>query len=323
MDKRIISVSRRTDIPAFYGQWFMERVCQGFVGVVHPYGGRKFVVSLRPEDVSALVFWSKDFGPFLENLPRLEEMGYRFYFNYTITAVPGIFEANVDKSAAIESLKRLSKMYSPQRINWRFDPIIVSETMGPDYWLAEFERLAAEFAGYVERCYFSFVKLYSKVKRNIDRLTGGCRLRVIEPSSSLKIDLAGRLADVAERFGMRMFCCCDDELVGGKIQKAHCVDAELIDQLFPQQRCCAARKPTRPQCGCSESIDIGAYDTCPGGCIYCYANSDKKAAVANAARHDVRSAFLGCSISESEKWLQDIRKQPQDHLPGEQAMLFE
>jgi len=119
--KRIISVSRRTDIPAFYGDWFMNRLYEGFAGVVHPFGGQRYIVPLKPEDVVCFVFWSKNFTPFLKHLKTIENMGYKFYFNYTITGLPSVFESNVEKQAAIESLKHLSKTYSPKHINWRFD----------------------------------------------------------------------------------------------------------------------------------------------------------------------------------------------------------
>ena len=110
--KRIISVSRRTDIPAFYGDWFMRRIREGFAGVVHPFTGRQYIVSLRPEDVVCFVFWSKDFGPFVKNLKILDRLGYRFYFNYTVTGLPDVFESHVDRRAATDTLKRLSEMYS-------------------------------------------------------------------------------------------------------------------------------------------------------------------------------------------------------------------
>jgi hypothetical protein len=124
--KQIISVSRRTDIPAFYGDWFMNRLNDGFAGVVNPFGGQRYIVSLKPQDVVCFVFWSKNFAPFLEDLKAIDRMGYKFYFNYTVTGLPTVFESNVDKQTAIETLKQLSQMYSPRHINWRFDPIIIS-----------------------------------------------------------------------------------------------------------------------------------------------------------------------------------------------------
>jgi len=109
--KRIISVSRRTDIPAFYGDWFIRRLKDGFAGVVNPFGGRKYIVSLKTEDVVCFVFWSKNFSPFLEDLKVIDGLGYKFYFNYTITALPGVFESDVERQAAIEGLKQLSRTY--------------------------------------------------------------------------------------------------------------------------------------------------------------------------------------------------------------------
>jgi len=125
--KRIISVSRRTDIPAFYGDWFMQRLNDGFAGLVHPFGGNKYIIPLRPENVICFVFWSKNFSSFIENLKIIDELGYKFYFNYTVTALPSVLENNVEKRSAIETLKHLSTMYSPEHINWRFDPIILSK----------------------------------------------------------------------------------------------------------------------------------------------------------------------------------------------------
>ena len=145
--RRIISVSRRTDIPAFYGDWFMRRVGQGFAGVVHPFGGHKYIVSLTPEDVVCFVFWSKDFGPFVENLKILDDLGYKFYFNYTVTGLPAVFESHVDKRAATDTLKRLSEMYSPRHINWRFDPIILSSICDRTFFLKAHDQQSA-FLGY-------------------------------------------------------------------------------------------------------------------------------------------------------------------------------
>ena len=155
--KRIISVSRRSDIPAFYGDWFMRRLKDGLAGVVNPFGGQRYIVSLKPEDVVCFVFWSKNYGPFIEKLKTIEDMGYAFYFNYTVTALPRIFESNVNKKAAIENMKQLSRMYSPRHINWRFDPIVISSVSDRDFYIRGFEELACEFEGVVERCYFSFV----------------------------------------------------------------------------------------------------------------------------------------------------------------------
>jgi hypothetical protein len=304
--KRIISVSRRTDIPAFYGDWFMQRLKEGFVGVVSPFSGKRYIVSLSPKDVICFVFWSKNFNPFIENLKLIDGLGYKFYFNYTVTGLPSIFESNVEKQSAIESLKQLSRTYSPRHINWRFDPIVLSGTFDRNFYINAFEELASEFAGYVERCYFSFVVVYSKVKRNFEELERKTGLKITNPSNDFKIELANDLAAIAERYGIRMFSCCGDYLLNDNIYKAHCIDGNIIESLFFPNGLKYKQKPTRKECGCTESTDIGTYDTCPHGCVYCYANMNKQQARRAFNNHDKESAFLGYSKSESDRWLTQI-----------------
>ena len=305
--KRIISVSRRTDVPAFYGDWFMGRIEQGFAGVVHPFGGKKYIVGLMPEDVVCFVFWSKNFTGFIENLEILDRLGYKFYFNYTVTGLPAVFESNVEKQTAIETIRQLSKMYSPKHINWRFDPIIISSICDRDFYIRAFERLASEFTGFVERCYFSFVVKYGKVIRNFAEFEKAHSLKIFDCSSDFKIELANELADIAARFGIRMFSCCGDYLVGDKIKKAHCIDGSIIEELFSPDGFYYKTKPTRNECGCTESTDIGTYDTCPHDCAYCYANTNKQKAGNAFQNHDKNSAFLGCTKAQSDKWLTEIK----------------
>ena len=305
--KRIISVSRRTDIPAFYGDWFMQRLQEGYTGVVNPFGGTKYIVSLRPKDVICFVFWSKNFGPFIDNLRIIEESGYKFYFNYTITALPALFENEVEKLSAIDALKKLSRMYSPAHINWRFDPIILSNVYDRVFYIRAFEKLASEFAGYVERCYFSFVTQYNKVKRNFRELERAKELKIIDYNEDYKVELANDLASIAARYEIRMFSCCGDYLVNGIIKKAHCIDGGIIESLFLPDGLRYTDKPTRKECGCTASTDIGTYDTCPHGCVYCYANMNKQQARKYYYNHDKESAFLGYGKFRSDKWLEEIR----------------
>jgi hypothetical protein len=312
--KRIISVSRRTDVPAFYGDWFMRRIKDGFAGVVNPFGGQRYTVSLKPEDVVCFVFWSKDFTPFRENLSLLDSLGYKFCFNYTVTGLPAIFESNVDKKSAIDSLKELSKTWSPKHINWRFDPIIISSISDRDFWLCAFRQLARELEGYVERCYFSFVVNYGKVIRNFAEFEKSHNLNVYDPSDDFKIELANELANIAADCGMQMYSCCGDYLLGHKIKKAHCIDGGIIDELFSPAGSTYNEKPTRKECGCTESSDMGTYDTCPHGCVYCYANMNKPKARAVFENHDPASAFLGYTKAQSDQWLKEI-KNPQQTTP--------
>jgi hypothetical protein len=306
--KRTISVSRRTDIPAFYGDWFMRRLKDGFAGVVNPFGGRRYVVSLKPQDVACFVFWSKNFTPFMENLRIIAGLGYKFYFNYTVTALPDVFESNLDKQSAIDALKQLSRTYSPRHINWRFDPIVLSSLCDRTFFLKAFEELACEFEGLVERCYFSFVTEYGKVKRNFEELEQAAGVKIARCRRNFKIDLANELAAIAERHGIRMSSCCGDYLLNEKIEKAHCIDGGIIERLFFPDGLQYKQKPTRQQCGCTESTDIGAYDTCPHGCVYCYANVNKHRAYEAHRNHNKDSAFLGYSKAQSDAWVYELQQ---------------
>ena len=304
--RQIVSVSRRTDVPAFYGEWFMRRVREGFAGVVNPFGGKRYVVSLRPEDVTCFVFWSKDFTPFVEHLETLDRLGYTFYFNYTVTGLPSVFESHVDQAAALRTLKHLSRRYSPKHINWRFDPIIFSTISDEGFYLKEFEKRAAELEGLVERCYFSFVTEYGKVKRNFRHLEQTTGVRILDRSEEEKIALANEFAAIAEQHGIQMYSCCGDYLVNEKVHKAHCIDGAIIERLFSPEGLAHKEKPTRPECGCAESVDIGTYDTCPHGCVYCYANANTVAARRAFDNHVPHSPFLGFSRAQSDAWLSEL-----------------
>ena len=175
------------------------------------------------------------------------------------------------------------------------------------FHLRAFEKLASELEGFVERCIISFVTEYKKVTRNYEELKKTTDVRITECSREFKIALANDLATIAERHGIRMFSCCGDYLIGEKIKKAHCIDGALIEELFSPEGFSYDIKPTRKECGCTQSIDIGAYDTCPHGCIYCYANANKRRAHRAFQSHDKQSAFLGHSKSESDRWLAEIQ----------------
>lgn len=306
--KRIISVSRRTDIPAFFGDWFMNRLKDGFVGYINPFGGQKYIVSLKPDDVICFVFWSKNYVPFTEKLKAISDMGYKFYLHYTITNLPKPFEPNVpDKKITVDNLKLLSKLFSPKHISWRYDPIVISDVTDEKFHIKNFYRLAKELEGYVERCYFHYVTRYEKVKRNIYFFQNQHGLKVANPNDDTKVKLANALADIAKESGIKMFSCCGDYLVGEKIEKAHCVDGAIIEELF-NIKFNYKEKPSRVGCGCTQSTDIGAYDTCPHGCVYCYANVNKKTAYLRFKAHDKESAFLGYSKAESDRWIKEIKE---------------
>lgn len=322
----VISVSRRTDIPAFYGDWFMKRVSEGEAGCINPFGGSRHTISLRPEDVIAFVFWSKNAAPFIKHLDELDSRGYKFYFNLTINNYTGMFERNVPPwRESVKTARFIAERYSPDHINWRFDPIVLSSVTPPETILKTFKEISAAMSGATHRCYFSFVQYYGKVIRNmleigksrniVFRAGKEAEEKFMEKHNRLndffafdltaeeKTDLTRKMADIAADCGISMHTCCDDSLLASlndsriEIFKGHCIDKELLCRLTVDKATAIKLKPTRPECGCFESRDIGAYDTCPHGCEYCYANSNVKAATVAFQRISQRSESFSLHTS--------------------------
>ena len=306
--RRIISVSRRTDIPAFYGDWFMRRIQEGFAGVVAPYGGKRYLVSLAPQDVDCFVFWSKDFTPFVPHLETLDRLGYRFYFNYTLTAVPSVFETNVDKAAALKTLTYLSDRYSPRHINWRFDPIILSSITDEGFYLDAFERLAAQLAGRVERCYFSFVTEYEKVKRNLLPLLTDKGIQFLQPSIEEKIDLADRLAAIADRYGIRMYSCCGDYLLSDANPQGPLHRRRNSSSSCSSRRGWRTRRSPRARSAAAPRASTSGPTTPARTAASTATPTPTRPWPARAFhRHDPDSAFLGFDKSQSDTWVAEIR----------------
>ncbi|ADL07338.1 DUF1848 domain-containing protein [Thermosediminibacter oceani] len=287
----IISASRRTDIPAFYAGWFMDKVRKGRVVVYNPFNGVGWEVSLKSEDVDAVVFWSKNFGPLLPALDELKEK-YRLYFLFTITGLHGILEDNViPADEAVEQFIEISRKFSPGHIQWRFDPIVITNVTGEDFYLEKFESIARKLKGYTRRCYISFATIYDKVKRNFAVLERERGIRLTEWDEDKKRDFANRLGSIARDYGIRVYSCCNEFLIGEYVERGSCVDVNLINELYSAE-IKSPLHPTRPGCGCYKSVDIGVYNTCPHGCRYCYANHDAKKALENYRSHNPCSDFL-------------------------------
>jgi len=289
---RIISASRRTDIPAFYGEWFMRRLREGWALTYNPFSRRVFRVSLVPSDVAAIVFWSKNFGPFLPRLAELAERGYNMVFHYTITGLPRVFEGRVpDTGAAVAAFRALAGMFSSRHVQWRYDPVLLTTVTDKEYHLRRFRELCGRLEGLTTRCYTSFVCLYPKVRRRLEGVLAKNGVQMQPATAEEQRELAGRLAEIAAGHGIALYSCCGDHLVGGPVKKARCVDGGLLAGLFGLDPGLFRPGPSRKQCGCSESTDIGMYDTCPHACVYCYANAGSRAFV-NYRNHDPDSPAL-------------------------------
>jgi hypothetical protein len=271
---RIISASRRTDIPAYYADWFMRQVERGCVTYPNPMSFKPVRLSLRPEDVLFIVFWTRNPQPLEKHLDRLDELYQRaYYFHFTINGMPKTLETNNPPfEFAIATFLRFAARY-PGQIFWRYDPIVLSDLTPPSYHIEKFGQLAERLRGATQRCYFSFADWYLKVQRNFAKATAEHGVHFRDAELSERLDIVRQLAPIAGANGMTLYSCCQDALcqVDG-IARSRCVDIETIRAMAPARYRQLREMPTREDCGCYESRDIGYYDSCPHGCIYCYAN---------------------------------------------------
>ena len=292
----IISASYRTDIPAFYADWFLNRVAVGEARFRNPFGGGIVTVSLRPADVDGIVFWTRNFAPLIDRLAPIEECGWPFVVQFTVTGYPRPLEPSVIRAEdAAAQIAQLARRYGPRAAVWRYDPILLSSTTGPDWHRATFARLASLLRGHVDEAVVSFVEPYRKTRRNLNRLAaaGGLEWRLPEPDE--KTALVRDLAAVAGDAGMALTLCTQPALaerVADVAAPARCIDAARLGDVAGRP-VLAPVKGNRPGCLCAASRDIGAYDTCPHGCAYCYAVADRDRAKAAFAAHDDGREMLG------------------------------
>ncbi len=291
----VVSASRRTDLPAFYWRWFMSRIEAGDCLVANPFRpSRMRKVSLAPENVVAIVFWTRNAVPMLADINRLEEKGYTFYVQYTITGYPRELEPRVPPlGAATDTLRRLSERIGPDRVIWRYDPIILSSATPLEYHIERFSTLARELAGAVESATVSFCDEYAKTQRAFARLSESCGWRFRDGNQEERISLLSALAGIAAHNGIGLATCAETSLDAAGVRLGQCVDPVLLARLRPDLDLQLRAGPTRSGCGCVQSVDIGAYDTCPFGCVYCYANRSLALAQHRHATHDPKDVFLG------------------------------
>ena len=288
----IISASYRTDIPAFYGQWFMTRLNAGFCRVVNPWGGQIHTVRLDAEAVDGFVFWTRNAAPFLSQLAEVRRRGFPFVIHYTVTGYPRALETSVQNAeAAADTMRRLAGEYGSGAVVWRYDPIVDCSLTPPDYHLAAFARLARSLEGASDEVVISFAHIYRKTRRNMDRAASAGGFHWRDPEAAEKRALTAALAEAAGERGLRLTVCAQADCLAGRAAPARCIDAGRLSTVAGRA-IAAPEKGNRPGCLCHESRDIGAYDTCPHGCVYCYAVERRARAVARFKRHDPEAEFL-------------------------------
>lgn len=288
----IISCSRRTDIPAFYSDWFFNRLQEGFVLVRNPMNPHQVRnVSLVPPDVDCIVFWTKYPAPMLNRLHLLKD--YHYYFQFTITPYGKDIEPNLpSKTEIIDTFLKLSDKIGKKRMIWRYDPILLSANINIDYHLEHFHNMASQLAGHTGKCIISFIDMYNHIKRRMADLT------VRPPDEAEMNKLALQLARIAENFKMKVATCAEEiDLADSGIEHGQCVDDRLISELTGKNLKIAKDKSQRKFCGCVASIDIGEYNTCGHGCRYCYANVNQKKIEKSRFLHYSQSLFLSGDYS--------------------------
>lgn len=289
----IISASYKTDIPAFYGQWLRNRLNAGFCRMINPYNRRQHkVISLQKEDVDGFVFWTKNLIPFSDTLYEVYEEGYPFIVQYTINGYPRELESRVvDPERAIESFVAASLRYGPRAMVWRYDTVILSSLTDEKFHLDNFARLATSLEGHTDEVVISFLQLYSKTKRNMDVAARQHGFLWDDPTTETKRDLLSFFARIASERKMRLSLCTQPEFIVPGAAEARCVDASRLNDVAGRP-ISAKLQGMRPGCGCFKSIDIGDYDTCPHGCVYCYAVRNRDVALKRYREHDPNGEFL-------------------------------
>lgn len=285
----ILSVSRRTDIPAHYSQWFMNRLEAGYVYSQNPMNPSQISrIPLSPDRVDCIVFWSKNPAPMLPYLSRLSK--YRYYFQFTLNAYYKDIEPFLPSlEERIHTFCELSERIGKERVIWRYDPILFTKQYTTEFHLQNFRLLAERLKGYTNRCIISFLDIYPKIKKQISLL------QILDPPLTEKRFLAQQLAKTAYAYGLEIFSCAEKtDLSGLSIRPSSCIDPSLISSLAGMPLRALKDRNQRKECGCCESVDIGTYNTCPNGCRYCYANYSAPSVQKRIEQYDPSSPLL-CS----------------------------
>jgi hypothetical protein len=292
----IISASRRTDIPAFYAGWFMNRIRAGFCHVPNPFNPQQVSeVGLRAEDVDVIVFWTRNPRPIMRYLSELDERGYRYYFQYSLLG----YSSEIDKKsppleAALETFRLLADQIGPQKVIWRYDPIFFTRQTDTAYHLSQYLRIASGLKNHTHRSVISIADAYSKNKKRLEGLGGlGYQLFTADEQLAAIATLIPQLVQAAAENNLEIVSCAEElDLVQFGVQVGKCIDADYIERIFEIPVNLKKDPSQRKACGCVLSKDIGMYDTCPFGCAYCYATSNFDRSQQRQAGHNPQGSML-------------------------------
>jgi hypothetical protein len=296
----IVSASYRTDIPAFYARWFLRRLDAGYARVANPYGGAAYEVSLRPGGADGFVFWTRNMRPLMAELDRVREVA-PFTVQFTVTGYPRSLENSVIAvGEAVDQLRELRRRFGLRVAVWRYDPIVMTTELDAAAHVRNFAALAKTLVGAVDEVVLSFAHPYRKTSRNLDRAGEQHGFQWHDPLAEEKRALLSRLAPIAAEHRMQATLCTQPDLRVSGIGEARCIDATRLSDVA-QTPISARESGNRPGCRCALSRDIGAYDTCPHGCAYCYAVADRDRAVARYRAHDPEAESLSGQRTASRR----------------------
>ncbi|UCE67485.1 MAG: DUF1848 domain-containing protein [Candidatus Zixiibacteriota bacterium] len=291
----IISASRRTDIPAFYPGWFMNRIKAGYVDIANPINpSQRRSIDLNPESVDAIVFWTRNPVPLFKHLDDLDNRGYKYIFLYTITGYPRELEENLPPlKAAVDTFRKLSDRIGTRPIIWRYDPIILSSSTNEKFHLENFQNIAKELSGYTKRVIISFVDLYKKVQSRFMKLGNEKGIRFFDMNQEICNKIASRFRQISESHGMQVQSCAEEtDLSAPGVKPGACIDSDCINEIFNLEIPYKKDTGQRRKCLCAQSVDIGAYNTCGYRCMYCYAVTSFEKSAENMIRIDKNGSSL-------------------------------
>lgn len=293
----ILSVSRRTDILNYYSEWFFNRLKDGFLYVRNPMNFHQISeIKISPDVVDCIVFWTKNPLPMMERLDELE--AYNYYFQFTLTGYGNDVERNLPnkKTSVIPIFQELSNKIGKEKVVWRYDPIFFSNRYNVQYHLKAFRSIAEALSGYTEKCVISFLDIYPKNKKNMDNLLS------YDLSDSELREFAKELSNIAKENHIKIGSCAEKvDLDEYGIIHNSCIDKELIEKIIGCKLKINKDKNQRIECGCVESVEVGTYNTCKNGCVYCYANYSAKSVESNFQKYDPLSPLLCGHIEKDDR----------------------
>lgn len=292
----IISASRRTDIPAFYSDWFFNRIKERYVLVPNPYNSKMISrISLDPAVVDCIVFWSKNPAPMLEKLGKLKE--YNYYFQFTLNPYGPDIENHLPAiSKRIDTFKRLSDRIGKEKVIWRYDPVLTNETYTPGFHKEKFAEIAYELKEHTEKCMLGFIDHYQHIRTAVGQFN-------IQPLLKADIEeMAASFKKTVDTCSIQLdTCTVKVDLTHLGIPGGLCIDNQLVERIAGYPISVRKDKNQRDICRCAESIDIGTYESCLNGCIYCYAIKGNYNTVKyNLNKHDKNSPMLVGELQEDD-----------------------